>query len=309
MARAADWIQAARPRTLVAALIPVGLAAAVHRLHAPAHPGWLGTVAGCAAFALLAQVASNLANDLGDGLRGTDLEGRLGPPRAVAAGRISPRAMALATGVVVLLALGVGLVAAGIALDGWVLAAGILALVLALGYTLGPFPLAYKGLGDVFVIACFGVQATVLTGLVLWREAAFHPPYEPVAWPPLLADLLVAGLGLGCLADNLLLANNARDREGDAAAGKRTTVVRFGLGFARALHAANLLVGLAALAWVFGWPPLLLAPLAVRDHLAFRRASRGEDFAPFLSRAALFLLLAGVLCITGACLGWGAAVR
>jgi len=309
MARLADWIQAARPRTLVAAVIPVALAGGVFRLHSPSYSGWLGTLAGCGLFALLAQVASNFANDLGDGLRGTDREGRLGPPRAVTDGRISARAMGRATGAVVLLALGVGLLAAGVALDGWVLAAGILALVLALGYTLGPFPLAYKGLGDVFVIACFGIQATVLTGLVLWRESAFHPPYGPVAWPPLLADLLVAGLGLGCLADNLLLANNARDREGDAAVGKLTTVVRFGLGFARALHAANLLVGLGCLAWVFGWPPLLLAPLAVRDHLGFRRAAEGADFVPFLARSALLLLLAGALCITGACLGWGPAVR
>lgn len=302
-----DWIQAMRPRTLVAAAIPVAIAGTVYRLHAPAHPGWLASLSWCAGFALLAQVASNFANDLGDGLRGTDKAGRLGPPRAVADGRISPRAMAWGVAFAVFLAFLVGLVAAGA--QPWLILAGVLALVLALGYTLGPFPLAYKGLGDVFVVACFGIQATVLTGYVLWRDAAYHPPYEPVPWSPILASLAVAGLGLGCLADNLLLANNARDREGDAASGKRTTVVRFGLGFARNLHAVNLVVGLGCLAWVFGWPPLALAPLALRDHLGFRRASAGADFAPFLARSALFLLLAGALCITGACLGWGASVR
>ena len=309
MARLADWIQAARPRTLVAAVIPVALAGAAFRLHAPAYPGWLGTLAGCGLFALLAQVASNLANDLGDGLRGTDRPGRLGPARAVAEGRIAPRAMGWATALAVLLAFAAGLLAAGVALDGWVLLAGVLALALALAYTLGPLPLAYVGLGDVFVIACFGVQATALTGLVLWRTSAFHPPYAPADWSPLLGDLLVAGLGVGCLADNLLLANNSRDRETDAAAGKRTTVVRLGRGFARRLNALNLAAGLGCLAWVFGWPPLLLVPLAVRDHLGFRRAAEGADFVPFLGRSALLLLLAGALCITGACLGWGPAVR
>lgn len=302
-----DWIQAMRPRTLVAAAIPVAIAGAVYRLHAPAHEGWLGSLLWCAGFALLAQIASNFANDLGDGLRGTDGAGRLGPPRAVADGRISARAMAWGVTAAVFLAFLTGLVAA--AADPWLILAGVLALVLALGYTLGPYPLAYKGLGDVFVVACFGIQATVLTGYVLWRDAALHPPYAAAPWPPLLIALAVAGLGLGCLADNLLLANNARDLGTDAAAGKRTTVVRFGLGFARNLHALNLVAGLGCLAWVFGWPPLLLAPLALLDHLGFRRAASGRDFAPFLARAALFLLLAGALCITGACLGWGAAVR
>jgi 1,4-dihydroxy-2-naphthoate octaprenyltransferase len=302
-----DWIQAMRPRTLVAAAIPVAIAGAVYRLHSPAHEGWMGSLAWCGGFALLAQVASNFANDLGDGLRGTDGAGRLGPPRAVADGRISARAMAWGVTFAVFLAFLTGLVASGA--HPWLILAGVLALALALGYTLGPYPLAYKGLGDVFVVACFGIQATVLTGYVLWRDSALAPPYAPVDWAPLLASLAVAGLGLGCLADNLLLANNARDRETDAAVGKRTTVVRFGLGFARALHAFNLAVGLGCLAWVFGWPPLLLAPLALLDHLGFRRAASGADFAPFLARAALFLLLAGALCITGACLGWGVAVR
>lgn len=295
-----DWIQAMRPRTLVAAVIPVAIAGTVYRLHAPAHPGWVASLSWCAGFALLAQVASNFANDLGDGLRGTDKAGRLGPPRAVADGRISPRAMAWGVTFAVFLAFLVGLVAAGA--QPWLILAGVLALILALGYTLGPYPIAYKGLGDVFVVACFGIQATVLTGYVLWRDAAFHPPYEPVPWSPLLVSLSVAGLGVGLLADNILLANNARDLETDAAAGKRTTVVRFGRGFARNLHAFNLAVGLGCLAWVFGGLPLLLAPLAVFSHLRFRKASAPVDYLPFLGQAALILLLAGALCVTSACL-------
>jgi 1,4-dihydroxy-2-naphthoate octaprenyltransferase len=307
MARLTDWIQAARPRTLVAAAIPVGVAAAVFGLHASWHAGAGAALFHCLGFALFAQIASNLANDYGDGVRGADRSGRLGPARAVADGRISARAMGWATVAALLLAFALGLpLALG---EPWLLLAGVLALLLAVGYTLGPVPLAYVGLGDVFVVACFGVQAVALTGYVLWDASGLYPPYQPVPWPPLLADLLVAGLGVGLLADNILLANNARDLEADAAAGKRTTVVRLGRGFARALHGLNLLAGLGCLAGVFGWPPLLVLPLALRDHLAFRRAREGRDFVPFLARAALLLLLAGALCITGACLGWGAAVR
>jgi len=307
MARLADWSQAIRPRTLVAAAVPVAVAAAAFSLHAPWHPGAWAVLLHCLGFALFAQIASNLANDYGDGLRGADRAGRLGPARAVADGRISARAMGWATVASLLLAFALGLpLAFG---EPWLLLAGILALLLAVGYTLGPFPLSYVGLGDVFVVACFGVQAVALTGYALWDASGLHPPHAPVPWSPLLAALLVAGLGVGLLADNILLANNARDLEADAAAGKRTTVVRFGRGFARALHGFNLLAGLGCLAWVFGWPPLLAAPLALRDHLGFRRAREGRDFVPFLARSALLLLLAGLLCITGACLGAGAAVR
>ena len=225
MARAIDWIQAARPRTLVAAAIPVGLAATVF-LRRDLLPDCAPiALSSCLAFALLAQVASNFANDLGDGLRGTDQTGRLGPSRAVADGRISARTMAWATAAICVLALLAGAPLA--VLDPWLWGAGILALLLALGYTLGPLPLAYVGLGDVFVILCFGVQAVFLTGYVLQRLGGTAPACAceqewvnrmVLAWPALARDLVVTGLGAGLLADNILLANNARDRATDAAA-------------------------------------------------------------------------------------------
>lgn len=312
MASLGDWIQAARPRTLVAAAVPVAVAAAVCRLHGQVEGDVVvAVVLGlCLAFALLAQVASNFANDLGDGLRGTDQSGRVGPARAVANGRISPRAMGWATAACCALAFVAGTPLA-LALDPWLFVAGILALLLALGYTLGPAPLAYLGLGDVFVVACFGIQATFLTGYVLHALHLGEPGCGCEAeaqaaalaqWPAAVRALLVAGLGIGLLADNILLANNARDMETDAVAGKRTTVVRFGRGFARNLHACNLVVGLGCLAWVFGWLPLALAPLALWSHLRFRRAVAPPDFVPLLGQAALILLLAGALCVTSACL-------
>jgi 1,4-dihydroxy-2-naphthoate octaprenyltransferase len=187
-------------------------------------------------------------------------------------------------------------------LSPWLLLAGLLAIACALAYTLGPFPLAYRGLGDVFVVGCFGVQATVLTAWAvcapLLRDCGCNK--LPMPWAP----ALLAGLGLGLLADNILVANNARDYETDLAVGKRTTVVRFGRGFARNLHGFNSVVGLACLGHVFGWAPMVLLPLAIWQHLAFRRAAQPADFLPFLGRAAVLMLLAMILCVTATCLGW-----
>jgi 1,4-dihydroxy-2-naphthoate octaprenyltransferase len=187
-------------------------------------------------------------------------------------------------------------------LSPWLLLAGFLAIACALAYTLGPFPLAYRGLGDVFVVSCFGVQATVLTALAVCmpdiRDCGCNKP--PMNW----ALALLAGLGLGLLADNILVANNARDYETDLAVGKRTTVVRFGRGFARNLHGFNSVFGLACLGHVFGWAPMVLLPLAIWQHLAFRKAAQPADFLPFLGRAAVLMLLATILCVTATCLGW-----
>lgn len=307
-----DWIAAARPRTLVAAAVPVAVASAACSQHWTLHEASPAIIGLCLAFALFAQIASNFANDLGDGLRGTDQVGRVGPARAVANGRISARAMGWATAACCALAFLVGAPLALFA-DPWLFVAGVLALLLAVGYTLGPAPLAYLGLGDVFVVACFGVQATFLTGYVLHMAMVDEGTIkccceqESVAialahWPVLIRDLLVAGLGIGLLADNILLANNARDMETDAAAGKRTTVVRYGRGFARWLHLLNLIVGLVCLTWVFGWLPLLLTPVALWSHWRFRQARQPVDYIPFLGQAAFVLLLAGVLCVTSACL-------
>jgi 1,4-dihydroxy-2-naphthoate octaprenyltransferase len=246
------------------------------------------------------QVACNFANDLGDSFRGADTAARVGPRRAVSAGDISPAAMRRGIWIACLLALVLGAPVAS--LSPWLLLAGFLAIACALAYTLGPFPLAYRGLGDVFVVGCFGVQATVLTAWAVCTpvpgDCACDTPLMP--WRP----ALLAGLGLGLLADNILVANNARDYETDLAVGKRTTVVRFGRGFARNLHGFNSVFGLACLGHVFGWAPMVLLPLAIWQHLAFRKAAQPSDFLPFLGRAAGLMLLATILCVTATCLGW-----
>lgn len=307
MTKLRAWFEACRPKTLVAAVAPVALGGAVvvARAGGPGlwrEAGFLFIVLSCLGFALCVQVACNFANDLGDSLRGADTAARVGPRRAVSAGDISPGAMRRGIWVACLLALVLGAPVA--CLSPWLLLAGLLAIACALGYTLGPFPLAYRGFGDVFVVGCFGVQATVLTAWAVCTPGqgpgdggcgALEMPWAPA---------LLAGLGLGLLADNILVANNARDYETDLAVGKRTTVVRFGRGWARNLHGFNSVFGLACLGHVFGWAPMALLPLAIWQHLAFRKATQPADFLPFLGRAAVLMLLATILCVTATCLGW-----
>ncbi len=299
------WLAATRPKTLVAAVAPIALGGAVIVAYSGAPGLWVDPffifiLLSCLGFALCVQVACNFANDLGDSLRGADTSARIGPRRAVSAGDISPAAMRRGIWIACALALILGSPVA--LLSPWLLLAGFLAIACALAYTLGPFPLAYRGLGDVFVVGCFGVQATVLTALAVCMPDSVgcgcNTP--PMNWAP----ALLAGLGLGLLADNILVANNARDYETDLAVGKRTTVVRFGRGFARNLHGFNSFFGLACLGHVFGWAPMALLPLACWQHLAFRKAAQPADFLPFLGRAAVLMLLATILCVTATCLGW-----
>ncbi len=299
------WLSATRPKTLVAAVAPIALGGAVVVAYAGAanlraNPSFVFILLSCLGFALCVQVACNFANDLGDSYTGADTAARVGPRRAVSAGDITPDAMRRGIWVACLLALVLGAPVAS--LSPWLLLAGFLAIACALAYTLGPFPLAYRGLGDVFVVGCFGVQATVLTAWAVCTpvpgDCACDTPLMP--WRP----ALLAGLGLGLLADNILVANNARDYETDLAVGKRTTVVRFGRGFARNLHGFNSIFGLACLGHVFGWAPMVLLPLAIWQHLGFRKAAQPADFLPFLGRAAGLMLLATILCVTATCLGW-----
>jgi 1,4-dihydroxy-2-naphthoate octaprenyltransferase len=253
VSRARLWVLAARPRTLTAAAAPVlvgtGLAA---------HDGRMAALPATAALvgALLIQIGTNLANDYYDFVRGGDTDERVGPVRVTQAGLIAPEAVKRATALVLALAMvpGAYLVSVG----GWpVLAIGVASLACAVLYTGGPYPLAYHGLGDVFVFVFFGLVAV---GGTYWVQAR--------AWP---ADALLAGTGVGALSTAILVVNNLRDIETDARAGKRTLAVRIGPAATRAEYALLLLVAaLVPLAGVarFDWPPAVLVTLLVAPFAA-----------------------------------------
>jgi len=219
------WLMAARPRTLPAAVAPVVVGTA---MAAADQVAALGPALAALAAALLIQVATNLANDYFDHARGTDTEERLGPVRVTQAGILSPEAVLRGTGVTLALAVLVGgyLVWVG-GLP--ILAIGVVSLICAVAYTGGPFPLAYHGLGDLFVFVFFGLVAV---GGTYWVQAlAFEP------------ELLLAGAGVGALVTAILVVNNLRDREGDAASGKRTMAVVLGESGTRIQYAVLLAVG------------------------------------------------------------------
>jgi 1,4-dihydroxy-2-naphthoate octaprenyltransferase len=206
------------------------------------------------AFALLVQVGTNFANDYYDFLHGADTGARVGPRRAVAAGLVAPAVMrgAMAGVFAAAFLVGLGLIHWG---GPWMLGIGVASILCGIAYTGGPWPLGYHGLGDLFVFIFFGVVAVCVTYFV--QAGRF-------SW-----DSLLASAPVGLLAMNILLVNNYRDAETDAAAGKRTLVVRMGRPFARAQFAVSLGVALAApfafLAMGFrAWCllPLAAAPVA-----------------------------------------------
>jgi len=282
------WLLAARPKTLPAAIAPVlvGTALAWHDgvfLWAPALVALV--------FALLVQIGANYANDYFDFVQGADTEARVGPTRAVAAGLVSPGAMR--TGMIVVLALAfvVGLLL--VKWGGWALiVVGVVSIMGAIAYTGGPFPLGYKGLGDVFVFVFFGLVAVGFTYYV--QAGAF----SVTAW--------ILGAAVGALSTNLLVINNYRDVETDRVAGKRTLVVRLGRGFARAQYGAGVILafGVAAALAVSGTGmalllPLTMAPFGVTLCILLGKARSRNDFQILLASTAKLLLFYSVLVAAG----------
>lgn len=241
-----SWILAARPKTLPAAIAPVWVGCVLSwKMQGFWHPWWaFCTVMG----AIFIQIATNLFNDAIDAAKGADTQNRQGPLRVTASGLISSRAVYVVAGLFLLLALACGVVLFQAA--GWpILWIGIPSLYLAYGYTGGPVPLAYRGLGEMFVVAFFGIIAVAGTVLVQtgeWRQEA-----------------MLLGFQVGLLSAVLISINNLRDREEDATTGKNTMAVRLGPMGARILIWLEIKV--AAFSGLFWWkhqlPWLVLATI------------------------------------------------
>ena len=287
------WVLAARPKTLPAAAAPVfigtGLAALRGGFAAgPALAALLG--------ALLIQIATNLANDYYDFVRGGDTDERVGPTRVTQAGLVEPHAVRSAMLVVLGAAFTVGIYLVWV--GGWpIVWIGLASLVCAVAYTGGPFPLAYHGLGDVFVFVFFGLVA--VSGTVWVQTLSFLP------------ESLWAGVGVGALSTAILVVNNLRDIPTDRAAGKRTLAVRLGVGGSRAQYVVLLGLGAAVPAagvYGFEWPVSTLASLVVFiGAISPLRAVMGFDtpaqLLPALGGTARLVAAYGI--ILGATLAWG----
>jgi len=165
------------------------------------------------------QVGVNLANDYSDHVRGADSQ-RVGPPRAASSGVISPQRVRWAA----IVAFGVAAVAGlwvSLAVDWRLLVVGATCLLAGWLYTGGPRPYGYLGLGEVFVFVFFGLVATLGTVYVETGRLT------AIAW--------LMACGIGFLATAILVLNNLRDMETDAAAGKRTLATRLGRRWTRAV--------------------------------------------------------------------------
>lgn len=278
------WILATRPKTLPAALVPVCLGTAE-----AARVGDFNLIPAllCAAFALLIQVGTNYANDYYDFLKGADTEKRQGPTRAVAAGLITPNAMRNATFAVfaVAFAVGLGLVPFG---GWWLLIIGILSIVCGIAYTGGPFPIAYNGLGEVFVILFFGIVAVCMTFYVQAGQFSY--------------EALYLAMGCGALSTNLLVVNNVRDIETDREAGKKTLAARFGKRFGIYEYQGFLMIAWMAFIGVYMRSgdvaillPCLLYPLGRIAITKLIRANSPQEYNTALGLTAVLLISYGTL--------------
>ncbi len=286
------WLIAARPLTLPLGVAPVLIGAALGRYAGGAER--FAPLAAVAALlgAIALQIGANFANDLFDGLRGTDDGERLGPVRATQSGLLSRQQVRGGMVLSFAFAALAGLYLVWI--SGWAIAAiGVASILAAIAYTGGPYPLGYHGLGELFVLLFFGFAA--VSGTTFAASGEWHP-----------ALTLPAGAAIGLLACAVLAINNLRDREGDMRSGKRTLAARFGRRFAEleiALCFALAGVVPAALAAAKLAPPTIFlalapAPMALRTLLDLKRAE-GRALNPLLAKTGRITLLYAALFSAG----------
>ena len=212
------WFKASRPKTLVASFVPILVGSKEFLLKKFLATDTIIVLLGCFLFSGLVQIATNLANDYFDSLKGADNIRKNAPQRMVSSGEISADKMLSATVVLLILAFGVGLSTLLLAgANYWFIGIGLLCLTFAVLYTAGPFALAYNGLGDVFVIAFFGLVAVEGTNYLLSCVTS-----------QLWKSQFELAFSVGLLVNNLLVVNNYRDHQEDSRVGKRTTIVIFG---------------------------------------------------------------------------------
>ena len=264
------WWSAVRPATLAASVAPVltGIAIAVHDGRMRWAPG-----AGALVVGLAMQLGVNFANDYSDYVRGAD-RARTGPVRAASSGVVAPAHVRMAAFASFAVA-GLAGLALSLAVDWRLLVAGAACLLAGWLYTGGPRPYGYLGLGEVFCFVFFGLVATAGT---------YYVQAERVT-----ALSLLAGCSMGFLACAILVLNNLRDIESDAAAGKRTLATRIGREWTRRLLLALVCASFAApiATFVTGLAPVtvMLVLFAVPIAAAPVRAAFVETSPPALVRA------------------------
>jgi 1,4-dihydroxy-2-naphthoate octaprenyltransferase len=317
------WVAGARPRTLPAAVVPVVVGTAAGYLYSgrlvvtfpqtssACHAAYCGhmdrSLSWLNAFlalvvALGIQIGTNYVNDYADGVRGTD-EARVGPVRLVAGKLATARQVQIAA----LIAFGVGGVA-GLVLAArvtwWFIPLGLVCGLAGWAYTGGPRPYGYLGFGELFVFVFFGLVATAGSAYVQ------HAPFVTAVGSHLFqyvypwGFVLWCGVPVGLLAAALLQANNLRDIETDAAAGKKTLAVRLGRANAGLLYcftlmAAALSIGILHSYRAWSLLALLAFPLAFSPVRLALGDGSGRALLPMLGATARLQLAVGILLTVG----------
>lgn len=278
------WFLAARPKTLTAGFIPVVVGSAI-----AFHEGsFQFLVFLCALFgAITIQIGTNFVNDAADFQKGADTQDRLGPARMAASGHLTPKQLYAGAALFFFFAFLFG--AYLISAAGWgILWIGLFSIFFAVIYTAGPFPLAYLGLGDLFVLIFFGLVA------VLGTEFAHTQSVSPQAF--------VLSIAIGLHGVSLIAINNLRDIPTDIKVGKKTLAVRLGDRNSRFYYAATVL--LPFLIWLpYGMQigglsfllPYLALPLAFKNILACFKTVDRREFNSLLGKSAGLQLLFGIL--------------
>jgi 1,4-dihydroxy-2-naphthoate octaprenyltransferase len=289
VAGAEQWLSAARPRTLPAAVAPVlvgsGIGAALHQFS-----GWKGLLALIVALAM--QVGVNYANDYSDGVRGTDAH-RVGPFRLVGSGVAAPQTVRAAAFGCFAVAAGAGLVLAAVT-AWWLVLVGAACILAAWFYTGGPRPYGYAGFGELFVFVFFGLVAVLGTAYVHAHRISL--------------TAIALAIGVGLMACALLVANNLRDIPSDEAAGKRTLAVLLGAPLTRRVYA--LMVAAAFLAVIvvgFRHPWCLIAlaaaALVIRPVRQVLGGAKGAELIGVLGATGATEFAYAVLLTAGLVLG------
>lgn len=276
-----NWLIAFRLKTLSAAIVPILTALAFAHFHGE---NWSGAVLLCMLMSALSiQIATNLFNDAIDFKKGADVT-RVGPTRVTQSGKIPVNTVMLMGKLFCLMAFlfGVPLVLKG----GWsIVLIGITSLFLAYGYTGGPFPLAYLGLGDLFVIVYFGLIAVSASYYLLvgqWLKQSF-----------------LLGLQVGFLSAVLIAINNLRDSPEDQKVNKKTLAVRFGDRFV--VYEITFFIAFSYLAMIYWWYRyshysflvyFLSLPLAIHILKSIYEAgSQKNRLLPCLGKSALLQMI------------------
>lgn len=273
-----SWIMAARPKTLSAAVVPIlATIGLVRSLNLPIQ-WWIITCALLSSFCI--QIGTNFVNDAMDFKKGADNEKRLGPMRVTQQKIFTfKQVMMMATGFFVLaIAFGIPLVMHG----GWpIVVIGLLSVLMGYAYTSGPIPLAYYGLGDLFVIIFFGLVA--VGGLFYLQTGTYT------------LDAFVLGLQIGLLSTILIAINNLRDIHTDKEVNKKTLAVRLGVTGAKIwiifLVVAPFLLGYYWLNqqkyWLYILPTMSL-PLGLSVVKKIMSTAPSAEYNQFLAKSAAY---------------------